>query len=419
MNSKNILVICYTFPPSAGIGGRRWAKFSKYLSNEGYTVHVVSAQNLRKEISFWNNDIQGNTNIKPTYLKFQFQKIITKPRNILEKICRKIFIQFLRLTKYSEIFITSFPNKAFWKKTEEVIARNNIKTVIVSGDPFLFYYASLLKKKMGFKLIIDYRDLWNDHSFYSTYISISRTQKKYFEFTENEAINNSDKIVVVDDYLKQVLSKRLRSKSNEVFEVIHNGFDPDDFINSSSDLVQKTNKIKLYFSGNISSDKNEVLIHFLQSFKVLQKNAPDIYNEFVIHFYGNMDASILHTIQGYGLPNLSIFNTSFPLTEYTKQVKNSEVGMLLVSKDYPHSFYTKFTDYLYLDKFILAIGYEGALSQFLHDKNIGYTYTLKDNYTFFLRLKEKIKEYKAPSKEIKEQFDLNFLTKKYIEVIES
>jgi hypothetical protein len=44
-SEKTILIICYGFPPFPGIGGRRWAKFSKYLSSYGFNINVIASKN--------------------------------------------------------------------------------------------------------------------------------------------------------------------------------------------------------------------------------------------------------------------------------------------------------------------------------------------------------------------------------------
>ena len=52
-SKQHILLISYTFPPHPGIGGRRWAKFSKYLSKLNYIVHVIHVANPFDEDSLW------------------------------------------------------------------------------------------------------------------------------------------------------------------------------------------------------------------------------------------------------------------------------------------------------------------------------------------------------------------------------
>ena len=58
-----ILIICHSFPPNSGIGGRRWAKFAKELAHRGYTVHVIrNSTTARVRTSLWTNDVK-NPNI--------------------------------------------------------------------------------------------------------------------------------------------------------------------------------------------------------------------------------------------------------------------------------------------------------------------------------------------------------------------
>ena len=55
--NNKILIVCYSFPPHPGIGGRRWAKFSKSLSLKGYDIFVVGAKNIYDEASSWSKDV--------------------------------------------------------------------------------------------------------------------------------------------------------------------------------------------------------------------------------------------------------------------------------------------------------------------------------------------------------------------------
>ena len=53
-NLKHVLLISYSYPPYPGIGGRRWAKFSKYLSRLGFVIHVIDNISLLGSVSLDN-----------------------------------------------------------------------------------------------------------------------------------------------------------------------------------------------------------------------------------------------------------------------------------------------------------------------------------------------------------------------------
>ena len=46
------------FPPSPGIGGRRWVKFAKYFVRMSYDVKIITAKrNKKSTISNWIKDM--------------------------------------------------------------------------------------------------------------------------------------------------------------------------------------------------------------------------------------------------------------------------------------------------------------------------------------------------------------------------
>ena len=67
---KKILVVSYTFPPSPGIGGRRWAKFSKVLVQKGWDVDVIAAKITRDSESVWMKDVLHFEKFHDYYLKY-------------------------------------------------------------------------------------------------------------------------------------------------------------------------------------------------------------------------------------------------------------------------------------------------------------------------------------------------------------
>ena len=294
----------------------------------------------------------------------------------------------------------------------------NIKLVIVSGDPFLFYNACRLKKETGCKVILDYRDLWNDHSYYKLHYTLTRAQEAFFEEAENTSLSECDAVITVDAHLKEVIGKRLPEGSRHKIHVIQNGFDADDF--NFPLPSNKSNKPKtiLYFAGNIASDLNEIIFDFIRCFAELKQKLPDIYSKFEIHLKGKMDAPLFEKLRSFQLENLILQNSFVPLKTYSSEVSECDMGIIILSKEYANSYTTKFGDYLFLDKKILVLGHKGAFSDFVLENNFGEIFIPGDNYSFFERLNIS-KVNSGFGAEIKEKFNINSLTDKVISVFES
>ena len=76
---KQVLIISFVFPPYPGIGGRRWAKFSKYLTELETEVFVLASENPFSTKSEWTKDIE-NSNVKRLPLKYP-KALITFPKS--------------------------------------------------------------------------------------------------------------------------------------------------------------------------------------------------------------------------------------------------------------------------------------------------------------------------------------------------
>jgi len=407
-NKLPFLLICYSFPPHPGIGGRRWAKFTKYLALNDQGTIVFNASNIFNENSLWTRDTITDKILLNSY-PFSFQKIVKFPQTVFEKIGRKAINFFLRLTKYNSDLITSLPNHEFWHSIEEKIKTNKIEKVIVSGDPYLFYYASKLKKKASFELILDYRDLWNDHSFYNNNVSFSKKQKDFFTYCENEALLVCDKIIFVDQHLKDTITNRIRNR-NPKTSVIPNGLDLDDIKDLKKTDVKPFEKKKIFFWGSISSDLNESVYHFINCFSELRIKEPEIYNSFYITIGGTIDDELVKRINSLNLENVTIETQLLNSKEYYNKLMNADIGITLNSFEYRNSFVTKFSDYLFLNKFILNISFEGRFAQFIKEHHLGATFYKEDDHRFFLDLKNNLVSYKKPTEEMLSSFELKNLT---------
>ena len=413
---KHILLICYTFPPNPGIGGRRWAKFSKFLTKENYSIDVFNAKLIDNYKSLWLKDVENNAAITIYSHLFFLQKLIVNPVSFTQKVFKRLIFSICQFLKINPNIITSFPNRKIYKAVEQHVTKNNIQTVIVSGDPYLFYYTSKLKKKINFNLILDYRDLWNDHSFYGKNIRFTKKQKRFFEFAENYAVNNCDTILFVDKGLESIVKKRITNTTIKTY-VLHNGFDESDY----DPIIKKNNynndDLKLIFAGNISSDVNEIFTNFLNSFYKLSIDNINLYNKITIEIISNIDAQLLDDIKQLGLKNVFCNNTILPFEQYKKHVLKKDIGLIHLSNEYKNSFATKFGDFLNLDLFIVSIGYRGDFAEFIESNKIGLHYDMNSDSSFFEKLNSAFLTRKKIDNALLNTFNLQNITTKLIEII--
>jgi glycosyltransferase involved in cell wall biosynthesis len=413
---ERIALICYSFPPHPGIGGRRWAKFTKFLSFNSYTIDVFSALNLSNEISGWEKDVQtGSVKVYPHL--FQFQKILRSPENILQKIIRKAILFVSRFSVSNPSLITSYPNNSFWQKVESHIAKNSIKQLIVSGDPFLFYKAVQLKNKFDLEVTLDYRDLWNDHSFYGTHVKFTKKQKHFFEYAENFSLNHCDKLIFVDEEISKPVLKRCTNKIPP-FTILHNGYDKSDF--EPIDLTSRptSDKISLFFGGNISSDLNNYFLSFFNAINDLKKKDPSTYDRFTFSFHGNFDDVLVSFCDTLRL-NVNFGRAYLPVSDYLQLLANSDIGILHLSPEYKGSFATKFSDFVQLDIFTLLIGEKGSFSKLIEEQAIGLHFDPEKNENFFYELLAKYNKRGKISSALKEEFDMDRIGEQLLRFIQT
>lgn len=414
MQNSKILIICYSFPTHPGIGGRRWAKFAKYLCNKGFDVTVFNAKNFATIDSLWTRDIDTKK-IKVINHEFDFQKLFFFPENILDKVKRKIFLFLTKFTKYTPDIITSFPNKKLWSNVEMIVKQQKIQNVIVTGDPFLFYYASQLKKKIDFNLVLDYRDLWNDHSFYDEFVSMSKKQKVFFENAEDHAVNNCNKIVCVDEGIKNTISKRL--KNNTEIVVINNGFDKSD-IAGLNFQKKNTDKIRIVFAGSISSDNNRLIEKFVDNFFELKLTNKSLFDKFELFIYSPCDKILQKKFNSFTCQNFIFQNQFQDAHSYFHLINSMHFGVIFISKEYTGSFATKFADYINFGVLTLSLGYSGEFSKFIIDNGIGLHFDIdRPDKNFFEQVLKLHQKDNIIDIKILEQFDVESLTDKVISTL--
>ncbi len=386
--NKSLLLLSYVFPPYPGIGGRRWAKFSKYLSRKGYTVHVITAASPFKEISQWTKDVENNPRIIRHALPPRYPSILLKqPRSLFEKISYRF--QDARLKRISQG--NTYERALFWKpimleKAQELIRAHSIRNVIATGAPFHLLHHSLALKKTfpDLNLIADFRDQWTDNLSFGGYRNLSASRMNFERKIESEVLQHSDCVMSVSEVITENLRKR-SAGSSAAFVTLHNGFDEEDFVSTPYAKRPADNRIRFVFTGNLYDELENIVFPFLKMIADLKKNSPVLYNKLSFSFWGNTQQKYLEFVKQNGL-NAVHFHPPVPVAKAFSEMADADYCMLFLNDDHHFTRSTKFAEYAGMKKMIVAFSNTGMLQQFLVSNKIGYACTPATMGEDFLRI---------------------------------
>lgn len=279
MPFKKVLIISHTFPPSPGIGGRRWAKFAKYLDRLGVEVFILKEQRkIGKNQSPWTDDIKELNPSQIFTYKTNYPNILQKKNlNFWDKVYYKLTLMLLSLLcKGNPLDKTAFIKNRFIKQLDKIVSDNNINNIIVSGAPFnLLYYCALYKESNPhINLICDFRDGWSWDGRYGMNLL---SEEKISVEKEKEALSVliSDTVLVSSSAHFSALNFHHPYNAHKI-KMLSHGFDKDEL----SGINKNSNKEDfLIYGGTLYNHLEEVFKSLNRSFK-----APDS-NPLPIHLY--------------------------------------------------------------------------------------------------------------------------------------
>ncbi|MBU2586274.1 MAG: glycosyltransferase family 4 protein [Bacteroidetes bacterium] len=334
---KKVLIIAYHFPPAAGAATQRILKFLKYLPKFGWEGSVLTVENVDyPDLDHSLIDkIPEGTKVYRTkfWTPFGIYRRLTgrKPKEKIpvafikddhKSLAERISV-FLRLN----LFLPDA--KVGWipyavKKGVRLIRDEKIDAIISSGPPHTCHLiARNIKRKTKVKWIADFRDPWTDIDYYS---GMKRTKLAEWcdSRMEKSVLKEADCVVSASGgYLKILKSKGIKNS----FEVITNGFDPDDFLNIPK---IETNKFVITYTGNMPITRNPEMLW--QVFDELVTENSDFKQKFEFWFAGVMDEEIRSNISDR--PFYQNFK-DFGYVSHSKAIEivfNSHLLIMIVNK---------------------------------------------------------------------------------------
>lgn len=357
---QKILVIAYYWPPAGGPGVQRWLKFTKYLTEFGFSPIVYVPENPSYPIIDEKlvGEVPKGVKIlkQPIKEPYAWASLLSKrkTKTISSGIIKEknpSFMEKLLLWIRGNFFIPDA--RRLWVRPSmeylaKVIADEGIKTVITTGPPHSLHLIGLgLKKRYAIQWIADFRDPWTTIGYHKKLRLTSYAKRKHKKL-EQEVLVSADKIVVTS----QTTKKEFEAITDKPIKVITNGFDED-----LKPTTQDTN-FTISHIGSLLTGRNPVGLW--QALAELVQENKDFGNTLRIQLAGVVGEEVLKSIQEFNLePYLD--QMGYLSHDQVLEVQQKSQVLLLLEIDSEETkgiIPGKLFEYLNAQRPILAIGPE-------------------------------------------------------------
>ena len=422
---RKVIIICPNIPPNPGIGGRRWAKFAKYLLRLGRDVSVYGFKYTEdQKKSNWCHDIQELEDQKRLHLiPHNFPEVLRKyPTSISKKVAYRVQLASNKVKVKGNYYDPSI----FWSERLIPILEKEIKTtkkeivILATGAPFTYLNHLIpLKEKYGLKLIADFRDPWTENEITYGYKNLPKNRLLFEKEMELAVFNEFDALLNVyneqDIYVKSLISDHAKC------HVIPNGYDPEDLKTSENIPERKNGKIRFVFAGTLYNDAAygfDLLIDMLDN---IEQSDNEIYQRLEFVFFGNMSD---YSKRIFGTKHAAVlkYEGFIPLNEVYSEIRNADFSMVFFTKEMNYTMNTKFLECINLKRKILIFSNEGFITDHVESNEIGYAMTPEKYRNSFQNVLEDYKNgtHKAiPLSYDTSNFDVQNLTQRISDIIDS
>lgn len=384
--SRRVLVITYYWPPAGGAGVQRWLKFVKYLSMMGWEALVytpLNPENPVEDKSLLDEIPPGTTIIKtPIREPYNFYKrfVGMKPTdrvaaNFISNGRKPSFAQKVSVWIRGNFFIPD--PRVFWvapsvRFLKEMLADDPVDLIVTSGPPHSMHLIGRrLKMSLGIPWVADFRDPWTNIDFYHE-LMLTSIADSIHRRLERKVVQAADLVITVN----RAMEAEFLSKGAKRVEVISNGFDEADRVESDAALGEKLTFVHI---GTLGEARNPLA--FWTALGELVRELPYMAEHVSVKLVGKVDHSVSLSVKDNGLTNLVEYVSYMPHMEAIKEQHNAGVLLLLVNNTPTAKGIVtgKLFEYMAAGRPVLAIGpRDGEMADILLETGAGVVFDFND-----------------------------------------
>ena len=330
---KNILMICYYYPPLLDVGCKRSVAFSKYWKKAGWEPHVLSVKNPDKTYcSLCDDRPPKGVDVIYTYSLFNIYKFLGKVNGLLSRILGLVGIK-LQHNYFYDVFCV--PDLFIgWVLPAiisglRIIKRKKIDIIYVSCTPFSAGIIGwCLKKMTGKPLVIDYRDPYGlDISKYQKAFKPVWFRKPIDRWIAGTILKCCDLFTVTTEETKELYVEQFPCVRDKI-HTVYNGF--DHHLLDGIEEQEKFFKFTIIYTGNFYYDIE--FDYFFEGLGLLKKKGKINADNFQFLFYGGRVERIQDALMHYDVVDLVQIKSRIPYAEVLKEIKRSHLQLLRIAK---------------------------------------------------------------------------------------
>lgn len=387
LDKKKVLIIAYLFPPIGGGGVQRALKMAKYLGRFGWEVHVLTVDpdhhvsldnslleqlpqdvhiHRSKELKLWNKNDKTTNSTQPVSASNT-----RSPNRSIKQSIMTLFKKIKNSLLVPDDQILWYPFAA--RKGLEIMKEHRIDVIFSTSGPYTNHLVGrYLKRKTGKAWIADFRDPWTQNMHHTN----ARWRAKLEERLERQVLRESDCLLTVTQSFANNFKQKY-PKEIKKLEVIHNGYDREDYEQFNSGLSENISdgKFTLIYTGIFYKERNPRMllkaVEELLNEKVIPKERIHLQFAGVFDYPGNHEN--MDCVRELGLEKVVEILGHLPHNKALQAMKKANV-LMLVNDSHPESgnyIPGKLYEYMAIGHPILALSLPGESTHIIKQYHLG------------------------------------------------